>query len=273
MRTTLSIWVAALLAVACSGNPSSTAPPTGGPPATTVPPATTAPLPTPVVTAIPTNAAGIRTCVSSSEGVERTCALEPGTYATEFFVPQVTYTVPTAGWASLNREAAPGNFHLFPPGGGGIDAFNDGTTDAISIISAAAPPGRCTGEPSTELPATFDGLVTFLTTNDRLDVGDVRDASVGGLAGKVMDIAFKASDGCSDGDYADFFVGVNPSHGAFGINPAVAGVRLFLLHLEGRDTALVIEVDDARDGGSDYGDSTAWNAAADGLVASIAFGP
>ena len=273
MRTKVSIWVAAFLAGACSGSPSSTAAPTSGAPATAAPPVTTAPLPTALVTPIPTNAAGIRTCVSSSEGPERPCALETGTYATAFFVPQVTYTVPSAGWASLNREAAPGNFHLFPPGGGGIEAFSDGTTDAISIVSAAVPPGRCTGEPSTELPATFDGLVGFLTTNDRLAVSNVRDASVGGLDGKAMDVAFKASDGCSDGDYADFFVGVAPSHGAFGINPVAAGARLYLLHVDGSDKALVIQVDDAKDGGSDYGDGAAWNAAADALIGSIHFGP
>jgi hypothetical protein len=188
-------------------------------------------------------------------------------------VPEVTYTVPSAGWASLNRAAAPGNFHLFPPGGGGIDAFNDGTTDAISIVSAAVPPGRCTGEPSTEHAPTYDGLLEFLTTNDRLDVSNVRDTSVGGLDGKAMDIVFKEPDGCVDGDYADFFVGVSPSHGAFGITPVMAGVRLLLLRVDAGDAALVIEVDDAKGGGSDYEDGAEWNAVAQALIDGIEFAP
>jgi hypothetical protein len=225
------------------------------------------------VTPVPTNAAGIRTCVSSSDGPEVICPLEAGTYATEFFVPQVTYTVPSVGWGSLNRQAAPGNFHLFPPGAGGIEAFNAGTADAISIVAAAVPPGKCTGEPSPELKPTFDGLVRFLTANPRLEVSKVRDASVGGLDGKAMDISFKASDGCVDGDYTDFFVGVSPSHGAFGINPKVQGARLYLLHVEGRDTALVIEVDDAKGGGSDYADGADWYAAAQAVIDSIEFAP
>ena len=154
--------------------------------------------------------------------MERTCALEAGTYATEFFVPQVTYTVPSAGWESLNRQAAPGNFHLFPPGSGSIEGFDSGTTDAITILSAAVAPGRCTGEPSAEFEPTFDGVVEFLTTNPRLRIRDVRDASVGGLDGTVMDIAFGEPDGCDDGDYTDFLVGVSPSHGPFGINDSCA---------------------------------------------------
>jgi hypothetical protein len=268
MRTLVCICAAALLATACSGGPTST---TAATATASVPP--TAPAATIAVTPVPTNAAGIRTCVSSSDGPERTCPLEAGTYATEFFVPQVIYTVPSAGWASLNREAAPGNFHLFPPGGGSIEAFNSGTTDAISIISAGVPPGRCTGEPSAELEPTFDGLVEFLTTNPRVEVSDVRDASVGGLDGKAMDISFKESDGCDDGDYTDFFVGVSPSHGAFGITAQMAGTRLYLLHVEGRDAALVIEVDDAKGGGSDFGDGEDWFGPAQAVIDTIIFAP
>jgi len=88
-----------------------------------------------------------------------------------------------------------------------------------------------------------------------------------------MDIVFKEPDGCADGDYADFFVGVNPSHGAFGITPVVAGVRLFVLRVDASDAALVIEVDDAKGGGSDYGDGAEWNAAAQAFIDSIEFAP
>ena len=269
MRALLPICIAALLAGACSGSSGATSAPTT---AATVA-ATTAPAPTVAITPVPTNAAGIRTCVSPSDGPERTCALEAGTYATESFVPGVTYTVPSTGWASLNRAAAPGNFHLFPAGGGSIEAFEVGTTDAISIITAAVAPGRCTGEPSTEIEPTLDGLAEFLTTNPRLDISNVHDASVGGLDGTVMDVAYKQSDGCVDGDYVDFFIGVSPSHGPFGIAPVEAGARLYLLHLDGRDTALVIDVDDAKNGGSDYGDGDDWFAAAQGVIDSIVFTP
>jgi hypothetical protein len=272
MRRLASMGAAALLA-ACSGGPNATPALTTTTTSESSAPATTAPAPTVAATPVHTNAAGIRTCVSSSEGMEFTCALEAGTYATEFFVPQVTYTVPSAGWASLNRQAAPGNFHLFPPGGGSIEAFDSGTTDAITILSAAVAPGTCTGEPSAKFEPTFDGLVEFLTTNPRLRIRDVRDASVGGLDGTVMDIAFGEPDGCDDGDYSDFLVGVSPSHGAFGINEQLRGVRLYLLRVEGSDAALAIEVDDAKDGGSDYGDGEDWFEPAQALIDTIVFGP
>jgi hypothetical protein len=177
------IAAAALLVAACAGGAGSTVTPTTAPApmGSATPSGTTAPTPTISATPVATNAAGIRTCVSSSEGAERTCDLEAGTYAIEFFVPGVTYTVPSAGWASLNREAASGNFHLFPPGGGSIEAFQSGTTDAISIVSAGVAPGRCTGEPSSEFEPTFDGLVESLTTNPRLQILHAGDVSVGGL--------------------------------------------------------------------------------------------
>ena len=268
------IFAAALLVAACSRGAASTATPTTAPTVgSTVPSSTAEPSPKVSIRPVATNAAGIRTCVSSSEGAERTCALEAGTYATEFFVPGLTYTVPSAGWASLNRQAASGNFHLFPPGGGSIDAFESGTTDAITILSAGVAPGRCTGEPSSEFDPTFDGLVEFLTTNPRLQVLHVGDTSVGGLDGKVFDLAFKESDGCPDGEYTDLLVGVSPSHGAFGITPQLAGVRVYLLRAKRTDAALVIEVDDAKNGGSDFGDGQDWYGAAQAVIDTVVFAP
>jgi hypothetical protein len=205
--------------------------------------------------------------VSSSEGPEVTCALEAGTYTTKFFEPALTYTVPSAGWSSLNRAASPGNFHLFPPGGY-LAGFEDGTTDDITILSAVVAPGRCSGEPSTQVPATFDGLVAFLTANPHISVGSPRDVSIAGLDGKAFDITFVEGDGCPDGVFADLLVGVQPSHGAFGLTPQMAGVRLFLLRRPGRDAAFAIAVDDAK-GGSDYGDGEAWFAPAQRVIDSL----
>lgn len=258
-----------LLVASCSE--SLATPPTGssGSPAASTPvasagsPAATALAPSPV----PTNAAGIRTCVSSSEEQERTCRLDPGVYATEFFEPALRYTVPSAGWASLNREVAPGNFHLFPPGGS-LFGMQSGATDDITVLAAVAPPGRCSGEPSTSFAPTFTGLIDFLTTNPRIAVERIRDASVAGLEGKALDLAFLESDGCG-GAFADILVGIDPSHGAFGLSPRMAGARLYLLHLPGTDAAFAILIDDARDGGSDYGDGEDWYSVAQDVIDSF----
>ena len=262
----------ALMLIACSGAPVATpsqttaATPAGATPiaATTEPPVGP--------TAIPTNALGIRTCVSSSQGPERTCALDAGTYATEFFFPGLTYTVPSTGWSSLNREASPGNFHLFPPGSS-MAGFNTGSGDVITVIASGVPPGTCTGTPSTTFPGTYDGLLKFLTTNTHITVGRVKNESVGGLQGKVVDIAYAKSDGCVDGDYVDLYIGVGRSHGQFGIPPATASMRLFLLHAADSDKALVIEIDDGKAGGSDYGDGDAWYTVAQSVVDTFVFTP
>jgi hypothetical protein len=99
--------------------------------------------------------------------------------------PNLTYTVPSPGWSSLNREVAPGNFHLFPPGGS-MAGFQDGTTDDITVVSAVVPPGICTGEPGEGFDQTFDGMVKFLTKNGHIKVSNQRPASIGGWAGTMM---------------------------------------------------------------------------------------
>jgi hypothetical protein len=222
--------------------------------------------------ASPPASAGPRTCVSSSEGPEVLCRLEAGTYSTEFLRPALTYTVTSAGWGSLNREASPGNFHLFPPGAT-LAGMQEGTSDDITVLSAVVPPGTCTGEPSTTFEPTFDGLVDFLAQNDHLAVSRVRDASVGGWDGTVMDISFAQTDGCTDGVYADVMVGVDPSHGAFGVTPSLAGARLYLLHNPRTDTALAIQIDDAAGGGSDHGDGEDWYRVAEAVIDTFVFAP
>ena len=210
--------------------------------------------------------------MSASEGPERECALEAGTYATEGMVPALTYTVPTSGWSSINRTVAPGNFHLFPPGGS-MAGFDRGTTDAITVLSAAVPPGVCTGLPSKELPGTFRGVMDFLQRNSHIVITNLRDVVVGGLDGKAMDIAYVKSDGCPDGGYADLLVGVAPSHGAFGVGSVTFNEGLYVLHLPGSEHPLAILVDDARNGGSDYGDGEPWNEAAESVMDTIVITP
>jgi hypothetical protein len=239
----------------------------GGLASPTRPGSSLSPLPSPSAA----ESAGPRTCVSSSEGQEFLCSLDAGTYTTEFFRPGLTYTMPSTGWASLNREASPGNFHLFPPGAT-LAGFSGGESDAISVISAVVPPGTCTGQPSGDFKPSFVGLTKFLMNNDHLRVTHVRNVTVGDWDGTAMDIAFARSDGCSDGVYADVMVGVDPSHGAFGVSADQRGARLYLLHDPDRDTALAIQVDDAA-GGSDYGDGEDWLGVAESVIKTFTFAP
>jgi hypothetical protein len=272
MSKLASIAAIGFLFAGCSGGPVATTNPAPAP-STSPTAAATATAATPAVTALPTNAAGVRTCPSSSQGPERQCFLgEAGTYATAFQTPALTYTVPSAGWSSLDREVSPGNFHLFPPGSS-MAGFNTGSGDVITVIASGVAPGTCTGAPSTTVPGTYDGLLKFLTTNPHLTVSGVKNASVGGLQGKVINIAYARPDGCADGDYVDLYVGVGRSHGTFGIPPTTASMRLFLLHVTGNDKALVIEIDDGKGGGSDYGDGDPWYSVAQGVIDTAVFTP
>jgi hypothetical protein len=66
-------------------------------------------------------------------------------------------------------------------------------------------------------------------------------------------------------------VGVDPSHGAVGVTAQTGALRLYLLRLPGSDHPLAILVDDAKNGGSDYGDD--WLAIADGVIDTFVFAP
>jgi hypothetical protein len=260
MRRASALVACAIVLASCTAG-------TGGPPTATPSPTSTASSPS------STPSSGPRTCVSSSVGEERLCHLEAGSYVTEFITPTLTYTVDTAGWASLNREASPGNFHLFPPGAM-LSGFHEGTSDAITVLSAVAAPGRCTGEPSADEPQTFAGLIDYLTKKARLVVTNRHSASVSGWSGTVMDLKMVAGgDGCADGIYSDVMVGVDPSHGAFGVAEAQIGARLYLLHNPDSPYPLAIQVDDAAGGGSDYADGEEWYGAAQALIDTFVFTP
>jgi hypothetical protein len=154
-----------------------------------------------------------------------------------------------------------------------MSGFDEGTTDAITVLSAVVPPGVCTGQPSEKFASTFRGLMHFMRGNPHVVLTDIRNASVGGLKGVEMDVAYADSDGCPDGDYADLMVGVDPSHGAFGVAPSNRGLRVILLHIPGSEIPLAILIDDARNGGSDYGDGEPWLDAAEGVIHTFVITP
>lgn len=189
--------------------------------------------------------------------------LPAGTYTTIGFRPKLTYSVPE-GWT--NMEDLPGNFLLLPPGStlGGV---NPGTSDYLGVYTSVVAPGHCTGHPSDTVPATFDGLVGYLTSKPSLAVTNKHDVSIGGLTGVALDLAIKGAtgDGCSDGAYADIYVGSPPSdlvHGVIATEP----IRVYLLR--NGDKTLAIEMADARPGGSDLTD---WWTAASALAAMFEF--
>ena len=196
--------------------------------------------------------------------------LDAGTYQTEVFSHGLTFTVP-AGWMYVDE---PGNLPILPAGGayGGIDT---GLSDDVFVLAKAVAPAECTGTPSTTIPQTAEGLVTFLTTNPHFTVTNVHPVSVGGLDGTALDLgrAGAGTDTCLNPSANPYlmFLGVDPSEGVFVIGPAGIGTGTVRIDvLADGDHALVVEVDDAI-GGSTYGDGDPWLAAAQAVIDSFQF--
>jgi len=68
-------------------------------------------------------------------------------------------------------------------------------------------------------------------------------------------------------------VGVDPSHGAVGVTPSTRGLRAIVLHVPGSHLPLAILIDDARNGGSEYGDGEPWLDAAEGVIDTFVITP
>ncbi len=202
---------------------------------TTAPPVATSTSTAPSESPSPTGAS----CPNVFDGGTCLGAIDAGRYQTQTLEPQLTYAVP-AGWD--NMEDLPGNFLLLPPGSK-LSGVNPGTSDYLGVYSSVVAPGLCTGQPAADVAQTFDGLVGFLKSDPHLGVSNVRNVSVGALKGVVMDLVMKSpkGDGCSDGVWADIYVGFSPSslvHSAI----ANSRTRVYLLR-NGSDT-LAIEVAD-----------------------------
>jgi hypothetical protein len=186
-----------------------------------------------------------------------------GTWQTTTFRPPLTYS-PRTDWGNL--VDLPGNFLLLPVDST-LAGVNPGTSDYLGVYSSVAAAGHCTGEPSTSVPLTWQGLVDWLSSDPALAVTNLKQVTVSGLEGDVMDITMKdpKGDGCADGAYADVYVGVNQSSLVHGV-VANYGLRVYLLK-NGADT-LAIEIADAP--GGHYPD---WPATADGVVDTFVFTP
>ena len=223
--------------------------------------ATAVPSTTPAPTPVPT----VGGCPNREEGIFNTCLgyVPEGTYQTTTFHPPLAYALP-AGWGNL--EDLPGNFLLLPVDAtlAGVDA---GTSDYLGVYASVAAAGHCTGKPSTTVPQTWQGLVDWLTSDPALNVTNLKAVTVSGLQGDVMDIAMKnlQGDGCSDGAYADVYVGVGRSSLVHSVGPNIP-LRIYLLK-HGADT-LAIEIQDAP--GGYYRD---WPTTAAGVVAKLQIAP
>lgn len=158
--------------------------------------------------------------------------LEAGTYSTQTFEPQLTYSVP-AGWD--NEEDLPGNFLLLPPGSD-LDGVDAGTSDYLGVYSHVAPDPAC--QPASG--ERFEGakaVATCIAGREDLVTTEPEPVEIGGLSGYVLDV--KLSRATTGG--TSLIAGISPSSLEHGVIPGLT-IRLYLLDSHG--TALAIEVDD-----------------------------
>lgn len=172
--------------------------------------------------------------------------LEAGTYTTELFIPELTYEVPE-GWSNL--EDLPGNFLLVPPDGT-LDGVDLGTSDYIGIYtSIVALEPSCTPERA-NTGRTPEEIAAWLTALPGLVVTDGGAVQVGGLDGRVLDLALAPGgglvcDGREDFQLVPLFIGSPPSDLEHAMIPGLT-MRLYLLGYQ--DGTLAVEVDDVSGG-------------------------
>jgi hypothetical protein len=205
-------------------------------------------------------AASERPACPDSDGGACLGPLAAGTYSTELFVPQLTYTVP-AGWANL--EDLPGNFMLLPPGGD-LEGVNTGTSDYLGIYSNVSVAAPCAeARPTAKGPAA---MAAYIASHPEFATSNEHPATVGRLSGVVLDIKLAKSwtKACvlpDGGPAANLISGRAPSD----LDHSIGGplvIRLYLLS-DGSEVRAV-ELDDALSGGAHLG-------ALDAIVQSVRF--
>jgi hypothetical protein len=174
-------------------------------------------LPSPTTRATPAGpTATPRPLCPGRDGGECLGELQPGTFHTVTFHPEITYTVP-ADWA--NYEDLPGNFLLIPPGGDAA-GVNPGTSDFVGIYSGIAAEKReCTGEePAPGVAMTPAAIAAHWATIPSITVTATRPATIGGLTGLVVDMVPNLAHpgACTNNDgspygYEPLIVGVGPA--------------------------------------------------------------
>lgn len=183
--------------------------------------------------------------------------LRPGTYHTDVFIPQLTYTVP-AGWA--NYEDLPGNFLLIPPGGDAA-GVNPGTSDFVGVYSGIGAEMRsCTGElPATGVAFEPAAIAAHWAQLPSIKVTGTRPATIGGLSGVVVDMVPDLAhngfcpDATSSYGYEPLLVGVGPADLEHGMIKNLF-LRVYLLSRstttagQTNKSVIAIEIDDLHGG-------------------------
>lgn len=181
--------------------------------------------------------------------------LSAGTYTTQIFTPEITYTVPN-GWQ--NFEDTPGNFLLVAPGYD-LRGVNEGGSDYIGIYTSIAAANRlCSTEAEVQsdqpgVARTSSAIADEFMQRPGLATTPSTPVSVGGLSGVVLDITL--TDGWTGTCFyapgglpvVPMFRGpaVSPSSLDHGMGLGLT-MRLYLLDRPGG--TLAIEVDDFVDG-------------------------
>jgi hypothetical protein len=217
---------------------------------------------TPVPTEPPPPTASKHPNCHNPEGQRCLNELPAGTYTTELFTPQLTYTVPD-GWA--NYEDMAGNFLLVPPGGD-LPGVNGDTSDFVGVYTRVAAPNGCNEGTAPGIgPAPAD-LKAYYEAHPGLDV-TATPTSIGGRNGFRLEIRMKDSwkTPCSYSSghpVVPLLIGQPPS----GLDHNIGAGRAWHLYLLERGAAtLAIEVVDVNDGAhlADY----------DAVVEKFVFGP
>jgi hypothetical protein len=181
--------------------------------------------------------------------------LAAGTFQTAVFAPGVRYTVPPA-W--LNLEDMRGNFLLVAPGGT-LAGIADGSSDYIGVYAGVAiADGDCDEAPAEGVEGSARAMASALADRPGLTAAQPQAKAVGGLEGRMVDIAL-APDWTGSCPFAPgipvvpLIIGVGPA-GLHHVAIAGPTTRFYFLDgatlRDGTTTNIAIEVNDAPGGTS-----------------------
>lgn len=167
--------------------------------------------------------------------------LQAGTYKTERFRPQISYTVPPGGWA--NEEDNYGSFVLAPPGVPSSQVEN-ATNVIIVWPGVEAAKMDCSSQPDTSVATTAKAIAQWLSHHPGLASTKPQAVTIGGHRGYVLSVRLAPRGGVRCGApfrNVPLFNNSNEDNVQIGIGGASDHALLYLLNMQ--DSALGIFAD------------------------------
>jgi hypothetical protein len=170
--------------------------------------------------------------------------LKAGTYTTQQFGPQLTYTVPEGGW--INYEDNPGSFTLVPPGVS-LGQAENGVNVMLVWQRVYAAAMNCSGKPNLKVDSSPKGLAAYFVHQPAFATSQPRPVTLGGLHGYVLSVRIAPHGGvrCGGGGHRQApLLSFEPDPQAWiGMGSKSEHMQVYLLGYLGHTLAVIADID------------------------------